>query len=325
MTQSRSKAKGRAQGDADPPADIAAMLTAAASPPRRPRLMPGAEAPAEHVPWTGVVAMGAKDQRPRGTLNVNTRVQVCNVRALSSSGFVANVMQVKECHHAHTFWVADDLEYAKVIQYVQDADAKNLVDEALSTGAILQVKGGVEMVPEKDGYAPYPGVDGESWALVQTKMDTSRTTVLSLAKERCYLTHRLGSLDASRLPVNAMLNVMGRLVGTMAGADGSPGGQVVIRLASDEFLAFTCNNATLFQEVQDHWSSSDGDADNEREWVVIHHLKLKRPAATADMPATFTFRQEQGAFLGYVITSPDVLSWFEWMDAEKGDLIARHM
>ena len=269
--------------------------------------------------------MGAKDQRPRGTLNVNTRVQVCNVRALSSSGFVANVMQVKECHHAHTFWVADDLEYAKIIQYVQDADAKNLVDEAFSTGAILQVKGGVEMVPDKDGYVPYPGVDGESWALVQAKMDTSRTTVLALAKGECYLTHRLGSLDASRLPVNAMLNVMGRLVGTMAGVDGGPGGQVVIKLASDEFLAFTCNDAELFQQVQDHWSSSDLDAENEREWVVVHHLKLKRPSSNADMQPSYTFRKEQGAFLGFVITTPEMRSRFEWIDAEKGDLIARHM
>ena len=45
----------------------------------------------------------------------------------NSAGFVAHVTQIKASHMAHTFLVADELEYGKVLQYVKDDDAKNLV------------------------------------------------------------------------------------------------------------------------------------------------------------------------------------------------------
>ena len=166
---------------------------------------------------------------------------------------------------AHTFLVADELEYGMMLQHVKDDDAKGLVDEALTTGAILEVKGGVELLPEKEAYTPYPGLDAGLWMVVQAKLDTSRTTALAVSRDS-FLTHRLESLDAGKLPVNATFNVLGRLVGTMAGTHGSPGGQVVIRLASDEFIAFTCHDDALLEEAQDHWNSWGGRPDREREW-----------------------------------------------------------
>ena len=36
-------------------------------------------------------------------------------------------------------------------------DAKNLVDEALTTGAILEVRGTVEMLPDREAEVPKPG------------------------------------------------------------------------------------------------------------------------------------------------------------------------
>jgi hypothetical protein len=135
--------------------------------------------------------------------------------------------------------------------------------------------------PDRDGFTPYPGVDGESWAVVQARLDTARSTVLPVANISCYLTHRVGSLDASKLPVNAMFNMMGRLVGNMASTDG-PGGQVVMRLASNEYLAFSCPDDALFAEVQDHFSPSEGRTDNGREWVVVHYIKLKRQNMTGE-------------------------------------------
>jgi len=75
----------------------------------------------------------------------------------NSAGFVAHVTQIKASHMAHTFLVADELEYGKVLQYVKDDDAKNLVDEALTTGAILEVRGTVEMLPDREAEVPKPG------------------------------------------------------------------------------------------------------------------------------------------------------------------------
>ena len=37
----------------------------------------------------------------------------------NSAGFVAHVTQIKASHMAHTFLVADELEYGKVLQYVK--------------------------------------------------------------------------------------------------------------------------------------------------------------------------------------------------------------